>query len=84
MIEVGRAAGDAEEILAWLEFEQTEPLGVGWPDELPGCRIAPYADSVGGLDQDRRATADFPDDLGVDRSVAAVTAVLVAGVDVDD
>ena len=53
IVEVGRAGGDAEQILLRLEVQQAEPLGVGGPDELPRRRIAAHADAVGRLDQDR-------------------------------
>src|SRR5690606_836585 len=83
VVEVGRAAGDAEQVLLRLDLEQTEPLAVARPDELTRRRVAAHADTVGGLDQDRAARADLPDDLGIDRRVAAVLAVGPARVDVD-
>lgn len=83
IVEIRRAAGDAEQILRWIQVEKTEALLVGGPDELAGRGIPPHADAVGGLDQDGRAGADLANDFAVDLAVAAVLSLCVTGMHMD-
>src|SRR5690606_24510013 len=72
-----------EQVLRGLEIEQPEPPLAGRPDELAARGVAPRADGGRRRDQDRRTRSDLLDDLRVDRTVAGVLAVRVAGVDVN-
>ncbi len=83
VVEIRRAGGDAEQVLARLEGEQAEALLVRGPEELAGLGIAPDTDAVGGLDQHRAARPGLADDLPVDGLLAGVLPVLVAGMDMD-
>src|SRR5690606_26367722 len=75
-------AGNAEKVLLRLDLQQAEPLAVARPDELPRRRVPAHSDAVGSLDQYRAARPDLPDDLGIDRRIAAVLPVRAARVNV--